>query len=334
VTPVAHADGTAPGWWSAGDLAELAASWVAALGELEDVARGREAIVETKTGGSYRYRYADLGDVLSQARTVLARHGLAVFQVAQVVGEDVNVATTVMHTSGAHLTFAPFVLPAGTTVQATGSSITYGRRYALMSILGLATDDDDGATAGTRSAATAPAVLHPATVEQFLQRARAAELSDDAIADVVATATGGRTTIAGNVHAVELDALRAALDAAVSPVGDVADATVAADDAADDARPASGTALVATRAQLATLGSLRRRNGLGLDGRDVERGVIGRDVEDSQLSRHEADQLIAAHQGVVDGSMSLLWHDDGTVTLTARTDTPAAISSATESEPS
>jgi hypothetical protein len=34
--------------------------------------------------------------------------------------------------------------------QAYGSAMTYGRRYALVSMLGIVTEDEDGATAGKR----------------------------------------------------------------------------------------------------------------------------------------------------------------------------------------
>ena len=80
----------------------IAAPWVAALGELEEIRRSR-----TANAGTYSYSYAELGDVLSHARGVLKAHDLAVFQVAEVVNGDVAVSTTVMHTSGAHLHVCP-----------------------------------------------------------------------------------------------------------------------------------------------------------------------------------------------------------------------------------
>jgi len=40
-------------------------------------------------------------------------------------------------------------MPEGKTPQATGSAITYARRYALLAALGLATEDDDGQTAAS-----------------------------------------------------------------------------------------------------------------------------------------------------------------------------------------
>lgn len=126
----------------------LAAALVKAVGELSDVPKGRQV-----NAGPMRYRYADLGDALGMVRPVLARHGIAVLQ--QVTSEPgtVQVWTTLLHSSGQFLTQAPLGMPEGKTPQATGSAITYARRYALLAALGLATEDDDG-----QSAASTPVV--------------------------------------------------------------------------------------------------------------------------------------------------------------------------------
>lgn len=131
----------------------LAPSLVQALGEMNEVARTRQA-----NAGSYQYRYADLADALGMARPILAEHGLALTQTAEATDDQVVIWTTIVHSSGQFVTYAPTRLPAGKTAQNTGSAITYARRYALMAVLGLATEDDDGATASPRpeKAAVAP----------------------------------------------------------------------------------------------------------------------------------------------------------------------------------
>jgi ERF superfamily len=145
IVPMTSDAGTHPGWVCVGDITVIAPAWVAALGELEDIGRSK-----TADAGTYQYRYADLADATSLARAVLAAHDLAVFQVATIENREIAVRTTVMHTSGAHLDFDPFRLPAGNSAQQAGSAATYARRYALMAQLGLATDDDDGAGAAER----------------------------------------------------------------------------------------------------------------------------------------------------------------------------------------
>ena len=125
---------------------EVAASFVAALGELEDVTKNKKA-----NAGQFEYGYADLATTVAMTRKVLSKHGLAITQTAGADGEDILVWTTVLSQSGQFLTAQPLRLPAGKTAQQTGSALSYARRYALMAFLGLATDDDDGAQASPRT---------------------------------------------------------------------------------------------------------------------------------------------------------------------------------------
>jgi len=134
-------------------IVEVSAALVKALGELSDVPKGREAKIPTKAGSNYSYRYADLGDALSMVRPIFAKHGLGVIQNATSPSDNtVLISTTIIHSSGQFIAFEPLAMPSGRTAQETGSAITYGRRYHLLASLGLATDDDDGASAAPRDA--------------------------------------------------------------------------------------------------------------------------------------------------------------------------------------
>jgi hypothetical protein len=93
----------------------------------------------------FKSKYVELDDLLASVRPVLSKHGLAVIQ--EPSGEEkVCVKTIILHNSGEFIEFEPVVLkPVKTDPQGVGSAITYGRRYALSSILGVAWDaDDDG----------------------------------------------------------------------------------------------------------------------------------------------------------------------------------------------
>ena len=136
-------------------LDDFAPAWVAALNELRDVARS-----ETVNTVKYTYRYATLAAAAQQARDVLGKHDLAVNQSSHASGIGaVAVSTRVWHKSGQWAQSDELVMPAPGGPQDVGSAISYARRYSLMSFLGLATEDDDGADA--QAAATAPAPSHP-----------------------------------------------------------------------------------------------------------------------------------------------------------------------------
>lgn len=136
-------------------VASIAPAWIAALNELEDITRA-----ETANTGSYSYRYSTLDQATKQARTVLGRHDLAIHQSvsADQVGTTV-VTTRVWHTSGEWIESDPLVMPAKGGSQDIGSATSYGRRYQMMGMLGLATDDDDGA--GAQKASVEAAKPHP-----------------------------------------------------------------------------------------------------------------------------------------------------------------------------
>lgn len=118
---------------------EAIGAFAKALAEMPDITKGR-----TADTGSYKYKYADLSDVLDAVKTTLAKHGLAVSQWPS----DEGVHTAVMHDKGGVILFPPLKVGDGKgTPQQQGSAITYARRYALMSICGIATEDDDGKAA-------------------------------------------------------------------------------------------------------------------------------------------------------------------------------------------
>ena len=121
----------------------IASALVAALADLTVVDTGR-----TANAGSYSYKYADIADVVKLTRPVLAEHGLVAL--TPVHAHEGGLACTVhlLHASGERLTLGPFPFPHGRDAQATGSAVTYHRRYALVAALGMAAgDDDDGAAA-------------------------------------------------------------------------------------------------------------------------------------------------------------------------------------------
>lgn len=148
-----------PGGWHATSptITNLAAALVETQAQLGNVTK-----TNTANAGQYAYSYADLGSVLAYARPVLAAHGLAITQTAEVDGDDVLVWTTLLHSSGEFLMARPIRLPAGKTVQQTGSAVTYGRRYALLALLSIGTEDDDGATAAPRTDMPRTATPRPA----------------------------------------------------------------------------------------------------------------------------------------------------------------------------
>lgn len=122
-------------------------------------------------------RYATLAAITEAISQALSDNGLAIIQEASMDETGVTIETTLLHESGATMQFTPLTMPLSQrTPQAVGSATTYGRRYALAAICGLAPDDDDGqaaenATAGAQRAQTPAKAQAPAPAQKTPQRA-------------------------------------------------------------------------------------------------------------------------------------------------------------------
>lgn len=137
---------------------DLAAALVAFQASAPTIHKGRTALIPTKSGGSYSYKYADLSDIWDAIRGPLKESGLAVTQsLTGGSGGFLGITTTVWHTSGQAFSDTVELAINQRTPQEVGSQVTYFKRYALSALLGLSTeDDDDGAAASRRPAVEAP----------------------------------------------------------------------------------------------------------------------------------------------------------------------------------
>lgn len=134
------------------------------------------ALVYDAINPAFKARYASLGAVQDAAFPTLRKHGLVVYQHCRTEMTDkgpiVYVGATLCHVeSGEQLTQELGLVPSKQDPQGIGSAITYGRRFVLMTALGLvADDDDDGNAASTQPAPrSAPPAKPPAQPAQPTQ---------------------------------------------------------------------------------------------------------------------------------------------------------------------
>lgn len=134
-------------------LGELAKALSAAQAELTPAKKDA-------TNPHFRSRYADLASCWDAVRAPLAKHGLAISQHAGLEGDVVTLTTLLIHSSGEYIQSTAGVRLAKHDAPSVGSALTYLRRYSLSSVVGLSTEDDDGAAA-MASAAHVPAYQEP-----------------------------------------------------------------------------------------------------------------------------------------------------------------------------
>lgn len=112
-----------------------------AQAEFPEVEKNRIAEVRMKTGGTFKFKYADLSDVTKAVRPTLNKHGLAVMQFVR--GEEI--ITRITHASGAALQDAYPIHTKSEGRMHPGQefaiSVMYARRYGLTAALGIATEE-------------------------------------------------------------------------------------------------------------------------------------------------------------------------------------------------
>jgi hypothetical protein len=126
-------------------------------------------IRKKESNPAFHAKYSDLATVIAATQKALAKKGLVVMQMTRSdFGEEdakmLTITTMLAHSSGEWIA-TDLTLPAMMRdrfdAQSVGSAITYGRRYSLQAILGVAADDDDDANraAGIGTKEEAKAVI-------------------------------------------------------------------------------------------------------------------------------------------------------------------------------
>src|SRR5262245_3986891 len=133
---------------SSDSVAALASALAKAQAELINPEKSLTATIRTgRLGeGQRSFRYAPLSSGLDIVRKTLGQHEIATVQTTAIdhtVGM-VNLTTTLAHASGEWIASDWPVCPIAETAnpQRMGAALTYARRYALFTLVGIAGEDD------------------------------------------------------------------------------------------------------------------------------------------------------------------------------------------------
>lgn len=134
------------------ECAKVAAALAAAQKNFAPIPKDREVTVTTKTGGSYRFKYATLDAIRSATMPALAEQGLALVQGLSEDGTALE--TLLVHSSGEWMKNSTPMIVSGRVVdgrvippsnQEHGSAQSYARRYGISALLCVTADEDDDA---------------------------------------------------------------------------------------------------------------------------------------------------------------------------------------------
>ena len=128
--------------WKSDKIEKLAS----ALSKAQSEIKGAE---KKSTNPFFNSGYADLHTVIESSFPHLTKYGLSVIQGNDGKPGEFYVTTMLLHESGQWIKSRLKMPVEKATAQAIGSTITYGRRYGLSAMVGIAQYDDDGNSAGS-----------------------------------------------------------------------------------------------------------------------------------------------------------------------------------------
>ena len=126
-----------PEVWKSEYIDKLAEALAKAQSELDGAAK-------KSTNPFFNSGYADLHEVISSTFPHLSKYGLSIVQGNEMIPKAVCVTTTLLHESGQWIRSKVKLPLEKINAQGVGSAITYGRRYGLAAMVGVAQKDDDG----------------------------------------------------------------------------------------------------------------------------------------------------------------------------------------------
>jgi ERF superfamily len=163
----------------------LAAALVAAQAEMPAV--GKDA-----TNPHFKNKFVSLDNLIGETRQVLNRHGLAIvqFPTSNDLGAPV-LRTILLHIGGERLEADTLLWPAGKSMQQLGAAITYARRYAWQSVLGVAAEED---TDGGPPPDQQPRAISDAERKRLFAIADENQVDQEALRDIIKGVTGVPST--------------------------------------------------------------------------------------------------------------------------------------------
>lgn len=152
----------------------------------------------------FKSKYADLTEVWDACREELSANGLCVVQSNEPSERGVLLRTTLIHTSGEWIDGLIDIPAIKQDAQGYGSAQTYARRYALASMVGVTSADDDGQAASTRRPV---APITPTTgVMDKLSVDQQTQVNDIAIQVLAHAASNNIAAAYGVIEEANLDA--------------------------------------------------------------------------------------------------------------------------------
>ena len=122
--------------WKSAEIDKLAEALAKAQSEMEGAKK-------ESVNPFFKSNYADLHAVIKSSFPHLSKYGLSVSQGNEIIPGAICVTTTLLHSSGQWMRSKIKLPLSKVDAQGVGAAVTYGRRYGLSAMVGIAQFDDD-----------------------------------------------------------------------------------------------------------------------------------------------------------------------------------------------
>ncbi len=140
-------------WDPTKGIDKIAEALAQAQGEFAPISLDKEGKIvwqrDNGTDGSYSYKYSSLGEIIRSVSPALAKACIARASGVKQDNHRVRVASMLIHGSGQWLACELTFMVKSDDPKKIGSAISYGRRYGLSALCGIASEEDDDGDAVT-----------------------------------------------------------------------------------------------------------------------------------------------------------------------------------------
>lgn len=157
----------------------------------------------------FRSKFSSLASVIDAVRDAFCKHGLAFFHTVSCEGPTVKVYCTIAHSSGQWIRSEFGAQAQDAKPQSIGSAISYGKRYSLQALAGIASaDDDDGEAAHGRVVQSKTPLAKPDALKAAYAAVMAKpKMTKEIALDLAAEVCGHIVNTAADIKPNEVDAV-------------------------------------------------------------------------------------------------------------------------------
>lgn len=139
--------------------------------------------LKTNTNPHFKSKYAGLDACIEAVIDALHANGIALMQRNIPCESGVAVETILLHTSGETISGGILHVPASKQdAQGYGSALTYARRYSILTLCGIAPEDDDGHAASHPTVYAKPSKPAPRMTDEAPKQSNGSRSAKAAVA--------------------------------------------------------------------------------------------------------------------------------------------------------